>query len=358
MKVDLRSDTLTQPTENMRQAMVSAIVGDDVYGEDMTVKALEKRVACMFQKESALFFPSGTMCNLTAVLTWCSSRGSEIILGDQSHMFLFEQGGASQFGGVSFRTIPNLEDGTMDLSCIESAIRDDDIHEPSTQLICIENTHNVCGGKVLPISFLENLRKISEERGVPIHMDGARLWNALSAMNIQPSEIACYVDSISVCLSKGLGAPVGSLLVGSEVLIRKATRIRKALGGGMRQSGIIASAGLVALDDFEYGGILIKDHERTRVLADGLTSCKAFEVRKFDTNILFLDIVLKNLSSDICKNSSDVCKLLKVHDVFVSAWSPFLLRIVVHRDIDDSGIQHTIEAFRLVSQFLLSQNQL
>lgn len=354
MKVDLRSDTLTQPTEAMRVAMSHAVVGDDVYREDVTVKALEKRVADMFQKEAALFFPSGTMSNLTAVLAWCSSRGSEIILGDQSHMFLFEQGGASQFGGVSMRTIPNLENGTMDLSCISSAIRDEDIHEPSTQLICIENTHNVCGGKVLPLSFLENLRNLSLERGVPIHMDGARVWNALSALGVQPDVFAGYVDSISVCLSKGLGAPVGSLLVGSEEFIRKAIRIRKSLGGGMRQSGVLAAAGLVALDDFSFGGVLVKDHERTRVLADGLRVCGdgIFSVRKFDTNILFLDIVLENL----CWNASDICKLLKVHDIFVSAWSPTLLRIVVHRDIDDSGIKKTLEAFRLVSLFLLGSS--
>jgi threonine aldolase len=347
-KVDLRSDTLTQPTEAMRVAMANAVVGDDVYGEDMTVKALEKRVADMFQKEAALFFPSGTMSNLTAVLAWCSSRGSEIVLGDQSHMFLFEQGGASQFGGVSMRTVPNLEDGTMELSGVLAAIRDEDIHEPSTQLICIENTHNVCGGKVLPFSFLENLRKLSVERGVPIHMDGARIWNALSALGVQPDVFSGYVDSISVCLSKGLGAPVGSLLVGSEEFIHKAIRIRKALGGGMRQSGILAAAGLVALDDFSFDGVLVKDHERTRVLAEGLRICcdGCFSVRNFDTNILFLDLVLE-------VDASAICKLLKVHGVFVSAWSPTLLRMVVHRDIDDSGIQKTLEAFRLVSLFLL-----
>ena len=249
--IDLRSDTVTLPTCEMREAMSIALVGDDVYCEDPTVQILEKRVAKMFQKESALFFPSGTMSNLTAVLSWCSTRGSEIIVGDNSHMFLFEQAGASQFGGVSLRTVPNLPDGTMNIDTINSAIREDDIHEPVTKLICIENTHNACGGTVLPISFLKELKDLSDKHNIPIHLDGARIWNAIKAMKKEPHEISIYVDSLSVCLSKGLGAPIGSLLIGSMGFIIKARRIRKALGGGMRQVGILAAAGIKALDDFE-----------------------------------------------------------------------------------------------------------
>jgi len=232
--IDLHSDTVTKPTLRMREAMSCARVGDDVSEEDPTVNLLQDRVASLFGKESALFFPSGTMANLTAVLAWSPNRGSEIIVGDKSHMFLFEQGGVSQFGGVSIRTVKNRSDGTMAISEIIEAIRDDDIHEPITTLICIENTHNACGGKVLPISFLEELRKMS---ATPIHMDGARLWNALTASQEQPKDIAKYVNSLTVCLSKGLGCPIGSLLVGSSDLIKRARRIRKGLGGGMRQVG-------------------------------------------------------------------------------------------------------------------------
>ena len=210
--IDLRSDTVTKPTPEMRKAMSEAVVGDDVFGEDETIQQLENRVAQLFQKDAALFFPSGTMSNLTSILTWCPNRGSEIIVGDNSHIFLFEQAGASQFGGVSPRTVPNLPDGTFDLDTLKTAIRDDDIHEPSTKLICIENTHNACGGKVLPISFMKDLKAIADN--IPIHLDGARIWNALYASRSTPPEIASYVDSLSVCLSKGLGAPIGSLLVG------------------------------------------------------------------------------------------------------------------------------------------------
>jgi len=205
MLIDLRSDTVTKPNDKMREAMFTAIVGDDVYEEDPTIIALETRVAQMFGKESALFFPSGTQSNLTAALIWCNCRGSEMIVGDNSHMFLWEQAGASQFGGISMRTVPNLSDGTMDLDNIRNSIRDDDFHEPITKLICIENTHNACGGKVLPLEFLTNLKALADSYNLPIHLDGARVWNSITKMNIQPSEIAKYVDSLSVCLSKGLG---------------------------------------------------------------------------------------------------------------------------------------------------------
>ena len=253
----------------MRNSMQNAIVGDDVYGADPTIILLENSVASMFHKESALFFPSGTMSNLTALLTWCDSRGSEVIVGDKSHIFLFEQSGASQFGGISYRTIQNNEDGTMNLHAIKNGIRENDIHEPITRLICIENTHNVCGGKILPLEYISNLRQISNQYSIPIHMDGARIWNAITEYGIEPQEAVKNIDSISVCLSKGLGAPVGSLLIGTKDFIQNAKRIRKALGGGMRQSGILAAAGLVALNDFRLG-ILIKDHIKTKKIANEL----------------------------------------------------------------------------------------
>lgn len=334
--IDLRSDTVTKPTQKMREAMLQADVGDDVYREDPTANLLETRMATLFEKEAALFFPSCTMCNLSAIMTWCNRRGGEVIVGDKSHIVLFEQGGASQFGGVSFRTLPNLPDGTMDIDAICTAIRDDDIHEPITQLICIENTHNVCGGKVVPMEFMQSLRELADASKLPIHMDGARLWNAIAVNKVPPSEIAKYVDSLSICLSKGLGAPIGSLLVGSREFIEKARRIRKALGGGMRQSGVLASAGLVALDDFETG-ILERDHAKTKKIADALTFIGGvFKVQPVETNIIFVDIQKP-------ANAYIIVHFLKQEGVLISAWAPQLIRIVVHRDIDESEVIRVIE---------------
>ena len=349
--IDLRSDTVTIPSIQMRQAMRYARVGDDVYSGDPTVNQLETRVAAMFKKESALFFPSGTMSNLVAALTWCSNRGSEMIVGDKSHMFLFEQSGAAQFGGVSPRTVPNLPDGTMDIELIKAAIRDDDIHEPITKLICIENTHNVCGGKILPIQFMSELKNLADQKSIPIHMDGARIWNALTAMGIRPHEIGCYVDSLSVCLSKGLGAPVGSLLVGSKDFITKARRLRKALGGGMRQSGVLAAAGLVALDDFE-SGILVNDHRRAKLISNFIQGPEitAFRITSnVETNILFIEIVEWDKTWDHDKISLMIGDMFLERDICVSHWGPLLLRMVIHRDINDNDIKNVINALREIN---------
>jgi len=347
--IDLHSDTVTKPTQEMREAMFSAIVGDDVSREDPTIIILEERVAQMFDKEAALFFPSGTMSNLTAILTWCNGRGSEFIVGDNSHMFLFEQAGAAQFGGVSPRTVPNLPDGTMDLNLIRLAIRDDDIHEPQTKMICIENTHNACGGKVLPISFMEGLKDLADTYNIPVHLDGARIWNALSATDMKPYKIGKYVTSISVCLSKGLGAPIGSLLIGDSIFIEKARRIRKALGGGMRQVGILGAAGLKAIDDFE-SGILINDHIRTLHLANGLRKITFLKVQEdIQSNIIFADILLQGTKT---LNSQIISTMLKEKGICISAWAPMLIRLVVHRDINDEDIERTIQAFEQVDQQL------
>jgi threonine aldolase len=300
----------------------------------------------MFGKESALFMPSGTMSNLTALLTWCNGRGGEVILGDQSHLFLFEQAGACQFGGLALRTVPNLEDGTMDLSQLRAAIRDDDIHEPATKLIVIENTHNVCGGRILPLSFLESLREVAYKHELPIHMDGARIWNALTALNVLPEKMGRWVDSLSVCLSKGLGAPAGSLLVGPKDFIARARRIRKGLGGGMRQVGILAAAGLQALDDFE-SGILLKDHILAKRLKNVLAESPVFRVRNVvETNILFIDILQYNTSSKLMpeeKVSSIISALFKKSGILVSAWSPLVIRMVIHRDIGEEVVMRLLE---------------
>jgi threonine aldolase len=348
-KIDLRSDTVTLPTIKMREAMKNAEVGDDVFQEDPTVIKLQQIIAQMFNKESALFFPTGTMANLTGILTWCNERGSEIIVGDNSHIFLFEQSGASQFGGVAFRTIPNLPNGTFDLHNLKTLIRDDDVHEPITKLICVENTHNACGGKVLSLDFLDELSKISKEYKIPIHMDGARIWNALEKLQIKPDEITTYFDSMSVCLSKGLGAPAGSLLIGNKIFIEKARRVRKALGGGMRQIGILAAAGLVAIEDFK-SGIISNDHLKTKRLVEGIQlKQNIFKIRDAEhSNIIFITIVEQQMK-DYTSFTKTICNLFKERNILVSNWGPLLIRLVVHRNISDQDIEHIIIAFHEIS---------
>jgi len=335
--IDLRSDTVSRPTQAMRQAMAAAVVGDDVYGEDPTVSQLESRVATLFGKEAALFFPTGTMSNLAALLAWCPERGSEVIVGKQSHIFLYEQAGACHLGSLSLRTVDQRPDGTMDRKDIEAAIRpENDVHEPRTRLVCVENTHN---GSVLPPAYLHALQEdVLRPYGLPVHLDGARIWNALAASGQRPAEAAAPVDSLSVCLSKGLGCPAGSLLVGPYTLVAKARRIRKALGGGMRQTGVLAAAGLVALDDFE-AGILGLDHARAQRLAHSIQAIPGFRLyTPVDTNILF-----------VCSDEDDAAKRLREKGVLATQWEPRLLRLVVHRDLQDADIDHVIQAFQQLS---------
>lgn len=342
--IDLRSDTVTKPTLEMRKKIFEAKVGDDVMGEDITINNLQTKLAYLFGKEDALFFPSGTMSNLTAILAWCECRGSEIIVGDKSHIFLFEQTGASQFGGVSLRTVPNLEDGTMNIHTISESIRENDIHEPITKLICIENTHNVCGGTVLPLSFLKEINELSVKTNIPIHLDGARIWNAITYSNIGPYIIGKYVNSISVCLSKGLGAPVGSVLLGTKEFIKKAIRIRKALGGGMRQSGVLAAAGLQALNDFE-NGLLFKDHELTKILAQALEKLPYLNV---DANKVQTNIIFANLKENLPFDANYISEFCKTNGILISAWSPKLIRFVVHRNIEEEDILKVIDVLQKI----------
>lgn len=337
-KIDLRSDTLTKPCQKMRNANLFYEFGDDVYEEDEIVKRLETEIANYLKKDSALFFPTGTMANLTALLTWCDKRGSEVIVGNKNHIFLFEQGGASQFGGISYSTIATQEDGTMNIEDIENAIREVDIHETMTSLIAIENTHNACGGKILPLEYLRDLKELANKYKIPIHMDGARLWNALEEYTYQPEEILSCVDSVSVCLSKGLGAPMGSLLVGSYSFINKARRCRKALGGGMRQTGFVASAGLVAFDNFK-NHILKYDHDKIKKIKKSLQNLKNFEFqKKVETNILFIKI---NDNID----DEKVINYLKTYNIYLSHWDKHLLRIVIHKDITDEDVDTIIQTF-------------
>jgi threonine aldolase len=242
----------------------------------------------------------------------------------------------------------------MDLNEINLSIRDDDIHEPSTQLICIENTHNACGGKVLSMEFMQNLKTFADSRNIPIHLDGARIWNAITYLNCKPHDISEKVSSLSVCLSKGLGAPVGSLLVGPKDFIKRARRIRKALGGGMRQVGILGAAGLQALEDFK-NNILLYDQKRAHKITNALHNLSSFKVRDdVQTNIIFVEILLYDKKWNSSEISSNISKLLKQKGVLISAWSPLLIRLVVHRDISDDDVNNTIQAFKEIDEYLVS----
>lgn len=264
--IDIRSDTVTAPTENMRRAMANAAVGDDVYGDDPTLNELEALGSELLGKEAALFVPSGTFGNQLALFTWCA-RGSEVILGEQSHIIEHEAGAAAVIAGVQTRTI-NAADGRLDPAAVEARIRGTDIHVPPTSLICLENAHS--SGRVVPLADMDALRAVADRRGLPVHLDGARIFNAAAALGVPASEIADRADSVMCCLSKGLCAPVGSLLAGNRDFIAQARRKRKIMGGGMRQAGILAAAGILALQDM--AGRLSEDHRRARHLAEGLAA--------------------------------------------------------------------------------------
>jgi len=287
--IDLRSDTVTTPTEEMRQAMVEAEVGDDVYGEDPTVNRLEGLAAEILGKEAGLFTASGTMSNLIAVLSQ-TRPGDEVILGDESHIFWYEVGGASALGGVVMRTLPNDREGQMDLNDIKGAIRGRNIHFPKTSLLCLENTHNRCGGTVLTPEYTRAVSELAHENGLRLHLDGARIFNAAVAINILPRELAGPADSVCVCLSKGLSAPIGSVLTGSGEFINRARKWRKMLGGGMRQVGIIAAAGQVALE--KMVARLAEDHLNAQRLASGLKQIPGIVLtrEKVPTNIVLFEL--------------------------------------------------------------------
>lgn len=283
----MRSDTVTQPTAPMREAMAQAVVGDDVFGDDPTVHELERRVAKLLGKEAGLFVASGTMGNLIAVGTHCSGRGEEVILGKESHVFFYEQGGSSSLMGVAFNTIPNRPDGTLDLEEVRKVVRPDDAHFAAAKLLVLENTHNKMGGKVLSVAYMRQAGVLCKELGLSLHVDGARLWNAIVALDVEPATLVEPADTVNVCLSKGLGAPVGSVLVGTADFIRRARRLRKALGGGMRQAGVLAAAGLYAIE--HNLARLRDDHRNARRLAEGLAAL-GLHVVPAETNMVFWEV--------------------------------------------------------------------
>jgi threonine aldolase len=340
--VDLRSDTVTKPTPKMREAMANAPVGDDVYGEDPTVNRLEAESAAMLGKESALFVPSGTMGNLVAILMNCG-RGDEIILGDRSHTFLYEAGGVSALGGVHVHTVPNQPDGTIRLKDLHAAIRPDDIHAPVTRLITLENTHNRCEGNYLTLKYTQAVSRLAREHDLLVHMDGARIFNAAVAQGVNPAELVAPLDSVTFCLSKGLCAPVGSVLCGSTASIGRARRIRKQLGGGMRQAGVIAAAGLVAIN--EMADRLVEDHRRAQELAERLL---AIDGLKVETEIPKTNMVYLSLDERLGLSAESVKKRLFQQGVLVGVVGPHRFRLVTHYWIRDPDVDRAVGAFQRV----------
>jgi threonine aldolase len=329
--IDLRSDTVTLPTQQMREAISNAQLGDDVFGEDPTTNRLEKMAAERMGKQAAMLVASGTMGNLVCVLTHCK-RGEEVILGDQSHTFVYEAGGMSALGGIHPHTVANQPDGTMRLEDIEAAIRGKNVHFPRSRLICLENTHNRCNGSALTPQYTESVAKLAGERDLSIHLDGARIFNAAVALGVDVTELTRHADSVSFCLSKGLSCPVGSLICGSSQFITEARRYRKVLGGGMRQSGIIAAAGIAALE--QMVDRLAQDHENAGRLAKGIarTSGLSIELNKVQTNIVYFNTADNRFTAEtLVRQLSDRgIKILQV--------GPGRLRAVTHYGISTEDI--------------------
>jgi threonine aldolase len=337
--IDLRSDTVTKPTPEMREAMARAEVGDDVYGDDPTVNRLQAMSAEMTGHEAGLFVASGTMGNLSAVLAHCQ-RGDEVILGKQAHTFRYEAGGISVLGGVHSCQLPNQPDGSISLEDIAGAIRADDPHQPITRLIALENTHNRCGGTVQSVEYTRQVAAFAHERGLKVHLDGARVFNAAAALGVPVKDLTGAVDSVTFCLSKGLSAPVGSVLCGSKEFIEKAHRARKILGGGMRQAGVLAAAGIVALEKMVPR--LGEDHVRARTLAEGLSENRGLVLDEGTpaTNMIFM-----NLAEAVPMSADEVAEKMKAYGVLAGVAGTRRFRLVTHCWIDDTGVDKAVRAF-------------
>jgi len=337
----MRSDTVTQPSPQMREAMAKAEVGDDVYGEDPTVNRLQEIASEMMGKEASLFVSSGTMANLIAILVHCN-RGHEMIVGDKTHIFMDEAGGYSALGGVHPFPLPNLPDGTIDLETIRESIwSDDDLHHSPTRLITLENTHNACGGRVLSLEYIKAVFEISRQNNLLFHLDGARIFNAGIALGVDVKDLTKYADSVMFCLSKGLCAPVGSMLCGSKEFIARATRIRKQLGGGMRQAGIIAAAGIIALE--QMVDRLGEDHVRAHHLAQGVAAVPGLlcDVNAHETNMVYFE-----LEREIGISAQDVGQRLSDRGILVDVVGSRKIRLVTHYWITDVDADTTIKILR------------
>jgi threonine aldolase len=327
--VDLRSDTVTRPTPAMREAIARAEVGDDQLGDDPTVRRLEERVAELLGKEKALFFPTGIMANQTGIALH-GRPGTEAVVEADAHVLLWEEAGAAAWSGVQLRPAPT-PDGILTADHVRAALRPrGSRYQPQTSLICVENTHNTAGGKVTPLATLREIRDVAREHDLPVHMDGARLWNAATAAAIEPADFAATADTVMVTLSKGLGCPVGSLLAGSADDMDRAWRIRRRMGGAMRQSGILAAAGLFALD--HHMDRLADDHRRARRLADAAAAIPRLSAVPPDTNIVMLDLAPDG------PDAAAVAARLAERNILMIPFATRRLRAVTHMDVDDDGI--------------------
>jgi threonine aldolase len=335
--VELRSDTMTKPTPAMRKAMAEAEVGDDVFGEDPTINRLQEMAADRLGKDAALLVTSGTMGNLVSLLTHCN-RGDEIILGSHAHTFLFEQGGSAGLGGIHPRTLPNQPDGKLALEEIEAAIRGENDHFPRTRLIVLENSHNYCSGYPLDVDYMKAVGDIARRHELKVHVDGARLFNAAVGLGVEAEALVNDADSVSFCLSKGLAAPVGSIICGSTDFISEARRARKLVGGGMRQAGVLAAAGIVAIT--EMIDRLAEDHANAKKLAEGLAQIPDISIdpQHIKTNIVFFDLMRENMTSE------KLVKELEAEGVRMLPVGPRRLRAVTHYQVSRDDIDCALSA--------------
>ncbi|WP_174731881.1 low-specificity L-threonine aldolase [Mesobacillus harenae] len=339
--IDLRSDTVTKPTEEMRKAMYTAEVGDDVYGEDPAVRKLEEAAAAILGKEAALFVTSGTQGNQIAVLTHCRP-GNEILLESESHIFYYESGAVAALAGVQTRTIAGNR-GAMNPADVKAAVRPSDQHFPETGLICIENTHNRAGGAIVSAANMEEIYQIGRENNIPVHVDGARLFNAAAAAGVPVTDFTINCDTVQICLSKGLGAPVGSIIAGSKEFIQTAHKWRKRLGGGLRQAGVIAAPGYIALTKMRTR--LAEDHDHAKRLANGLNMINGIEIiNQIDTNIVVADVAGLNLTSEA------FVEILKQQGILSGSFGPTLVRFTTHFDVTAAEIDQAIETVAKVSK--------
>ncbi len=334
--IDLRSDTVTKPSDAMRRAMAQAEVGDDVFGDDPTVNRLEAMAAERMGKEAAVFVPSGTMANLLAVMTH-TRPGDEILLGDECHIFNYEVAGSARLAGVQAHALRNKADGSIAAADLAAAIRGPNIHTPKNSLFCLENTHNRCGGAAVPVATMDSLTAIAREHGVAIHLDGARIFNAQAALGVPAARIGRDCDSVSFCFSKGLGCPVGSVLTGSRPFISEARRNRKMLGGGMRQVGILAAAGIYALE--HNVDRMTEDHANAKKLASGLGRLGAFAPNQPESNIVVADVTRGDLDEWL--------KAFSEAGVLAVGFGPQRMRMVTHLDVSSADID---EALRRVER--------
>jgi threonine aldolase len=338
--IDLRSDTVTHPTPAMRAAMAQAEVGDDVFGDDPTVNRLQEVAASLTGHEAALFVASGSMGNLVALLTHCQ-RGHEVIVGRESHIFLNEVGGMASLGGLQAYPLPTQADGTLRLDDISAAIREEDVHHPRTRLVCVENTQNICGAVPLTPAYMQQVAALAHARGLRLHVDGARLFNAAVALGVSAADLAGMADSVMFCLSKGLCAPVGSLLCGPRDFIEEARRYRKQVGGGMRQVGILAAAGLIALEHMVER--LEDDHANARRLAAGLSDVPGLEL---DTPTPATNMVYLNLSSAARLKPLALTDALRQRGIVLDCWGQPRFRLVTHYWVSAADVDKVTGAFR------------